>query len=1027
MPSPVHALFAVALCASAAHAQFAFTEIVIDDGPTAPGFNDAFPADMDGDGDLDIVTVRRGSTGDVRLYLSDGAIDPTFTQTVIEATGTSMFSVFVADMDNDGDADIVVGGNTTSGGLRWFESDGASPPVFTVQTIRAGIEFSSVFVADMDNDGFPDVVAGGFNFLAVYEHDQQADPAFAEAVLDTTNTHFDIAVADLDLDSDLDIVTCTGSFGGSVLWYESVAGGAYLPSVDIYDPVLGDGVPVSVSIGDLTGDGAPDVLVSNDFDLLLEVMVSSGGANPTFSGEGARTGFGPNFVADLDGDGDLDAVVSDGTLRVYENDGSTLDDFPLTTHGSGLISRDGMIPADLDGDGDTDLIAVGTSADALGWFENTSAPNPNEVTNGTQGTNHLTIADALTNAQARDVIAANPGRFRAEGFTLSGDRPVRLTSAGRGSIVQPQGLLYNLQDGTELESGFEPARTMMYGSAALPLAAAQGMRIGGLVDVAGDQFIDANTFRLESTGTLTALSNAFSRVLSATGPLELAGFTDVQLSAVMLTGSDIDMQAGGSTLVRNSGILASNAIIDVNHPVTLQFGQMIGFGGLVNRDEITMSDGLLEGFGQGVINAGTITGWGNFEGEVINQFDAEITLQADTQMTQDLTNDAGGTITVQNGTLTVLGTLFDSGTIIGDVSSRSAGGLFAAQGYSAGSGATLRFPGGGTVSTGGDYDNAIDDSARYDLASATLKLVGLPEDGPQSVEAMSADIGALPEGLDRSLAGHFPLGALRIGPTATTVNLVDTHDNALDTQAVPEAVYCSTLRIDAGATLNTNGIKVYYETLILDGSVDDPLKLCPIATNTCSADFDNDGDVDLGDFGVFGAAFNSMTGDGNYNASADFDNDGDVDLGDFGVFGSQFNRSDCWAAEACPAEKVISGVRGRPRQPRAVGLRMVAPMVHPALSLPACSENPTGEMIHAAIRRPVRLPVPAHRCPRAVRCGGRGAAESRRSPRLPDQPQQRERLLGLHLTLGARVRAHRAARGAGGRRGHRPGQPRGHR
>ncbi len=65
------------------------------------------------------------------------------------------------------------------------------------------------------------------------------------------------------------------------------------------------------------------------------------------------------------------------------------------------------------------------------------------------------------------------------------------------------------------------------------------------------------------------------------------------------------------------------------------------------------------------------------------------------------------------------------------------------------------------------------------------------------------------------------------------------------------------------------------------------------ALNTCVGDFDNDGDVDLGDFGVFGAAFNSMTGDANYDATADFDNDGDVDLGDFGVFGGEFGRTDC--------------------------------------------------------------------------------------------------------------------------------------
>ncbi|GAB4546841.1 MAG: hypothetical protein Tsb0013_06040 [Phycisphaerales bacterium] len=61
----------------------------------------------------------------------------------------------------------------------------------------------------------------------------------------------------------------------------------------------------------------------------------------------------------------------------------------------------------------------------------------------------------------------------------------------------------------------------------------------------------------------------------------------------------------------------------------------------------------------------------------------------------------------------------------------------------------------------------------------------------------------------------------------------------------------------------------------------------------CPADFNNDGLVDLGDFGALGAAFDSSLGDANYNPDADFDNDGDVDLGDFGVFGTEFGRSDC--------------------------------------------------------------------------------------------------------------------------------------
>ncbi|MEM1422929.1 MAG: zinc-dependent metalloprotease family protein [Planctomycetota bacterium] len=63
--------------------------------------------------------------------------------------------------------------------------------------------------------------------------------------------------------------------------------------------------------------------------------------------------------------------------------------------------------------------------------------------------------------------------------------------------------------------------------------------------------------------------------------------------------------------------------------------------------------------------------------------------------------------------------------------------------------------------------------------------------------------------------------------------------------------------------------------------------------NTCTADFDADAVVDLGDFGRFSNAFGTRAGDPAYDNPADFDNDGDVDLGDFGVFGAQFGRTDC--------------------------------------------------------------------------------------------------------------------------------------
>ena len=66
-----------------------------------------------------------------------------------------------------------------------------------------------------------------------------------------------------------------------------------------------------------------------------------------------------------------------------------------------------------------------------------------------------------------------------------------------------------------------------------------------------------------------------------------------------------------------------------------------------------------------------------------------------------------------------------------------------------------------------------------------------------------------------------------------------------------------------------------------------------VAVNSCAADFNNDGEVNLGDFGLFGSAFGSTTADMNYNELADFNADGAVDLGDFGLIGAEFGRSDC--------------------------------------------------------------------------------------------------------------------------------------
>jgi hypothetical protein len=61
----------------------------------------------------------------------------------------------------------------------------------------------------------------------------------------------------------------------------------------------------------------------------------------------------------------------------------------------------------------------------------------------------------------------------------------------------------------------------------------------------------------------------------------------------------------------------------------------------------------------------------------------------------------------------------------------------------------------------------------------------------------------------------------------------------------------------------------------------------------CAGDFNGDGMVDILDFGVFGAAFETAQGDPGFDVRADFTGDGVVDIQDFGVFGAEFGRDDC--------------------------------------------------------------------------------------------------------------------------------------
>ena len=174
-------------------------------------------ADMDGDGDLDIVSASRDDDT-IAWYENDGAADPSWTAADIATSADGARAVHVADMDSDGDLDIV-SASATDSTIAWYENDGAADPSWTASDIDTNASGATgVHVADMDSDGDLDIVSASGS-LRWYENDGADDPSWSAAdhiVHSSGNPHDNVVsnvhVADMDADGDLDILTSKGGY-----------------------------------------------------------------------------------------------------------------------------------------------------------------------------------------------------------------------------------------------------------------------------------------------------------------------------------------------------------------------------------------------------------------------------------------------------------------------------------------------------------------------------------------------------------------------------------------------------------------------------------------------------------------------------------------------------------------------------------------------------------------------------------------------------------------------------------------------
>jgi len=406
--------------------------------------------DLNGDGLTDVVVVNtNGNSISVYRNTSSGT-SISVTSKVDYSTGLSPTAVAIADLDGDGKPDLAVS-NASSNTVSVFRNTSAGSGLIS---FAAKVDFTtgsyphSIVVGDFDLDGRVDIATPNFNANSIsLLRNTSSGPGninYASKVdISTGINPLIITMGDLDGDKKVDLAV-TNNNGGSVSVFRNTSLGAGTISYDTKVDFATDTHPWGVSIGDLDGDGKPDLTVANYSNNTVSVFRNTYVNNGVIS-LAARldypTGTTPRnlTMGDIDGDGLVDLTTANewgNSFSILRNTSPGIGNIGFASkvdYAAGNSTQSVAI-GDLNNDGRVDLSVVNRVSNTLSIYRNKSSKTDitsfsfNEQTGpAVFDLNNHTIGIEVNNTADRNALIAK--------FTLSKGATAKIGSTTQISEI----------------------------------------------------------------------------------------------------------------------------------------------------------------------------------------------------------------------------------------------------------------------------------------------------------------------------------------------------------------------------------------------------------------------------------------------------------------------------------------------------------------------------------------------------------------------------------------------------------------